>query len=114
MGVMRLFSNHPRSTGGETGVPPDRREILRLRLVLYCERHIRLGAATAPRRLDRRFTAFFTAARRGGYIDASSDPQTLAHLFVAVLAGLDLHRAGGAAAHDLRRMAAHMIRLIIV
>jgi len=111
---MRLFSNHPRSTGGETGFPPNRREALRLRLVLYCERHIRSGTAVAPHRLDRRFTAFFMAARHGGYIDAASDPQTLAHLFVAVLAGLDLHRAGGAAPHDLRRMAAHMVRLIIV
>ena len=110
---MRLFSNHPRSTGGETGFPPNRREALRLRLCLYCERHIRSGNAAVPARLDRRFTAFFTAARRGGYIDAAADPQTLAHLFVAALAGLDLHRAGGMPAHDLRRMAAHMIRLIV-
>ena len=116
---MRLFSNHPRSTGGETGFPtadtfaPDRREALRLRLVLYCERHIRCGSAAATARLDRRFTAFFTAARRGGYIDAGARPETLAHLFVAVLADLDLRRSGGTPAHELRRAAAAAIRLIV-
>ncbi len=111
---MRLFSHHPRSTGGETGFAPDGREALRLRLMLYCERHIDGGSAAAPARLDRRFTAFFTAAQREGYIDAVCDPQTLAHLFVALLASLDLHATGGAAPHDLRHMAAHMIKLIVV
>ncbi len=117
---MRLFSNHPRSTGGETGLPSapaggaqDRRAALRLRLALYCERHIRSGAVAAPGRLDRRFTAFFTAARHGGYIDGTCDPRTLAHLFVALLAGLDLRRAGGTPPHDLRRMAVEMIRTIV-
>lgn len=116
---MRLFSNHPRATGGETGLPPastfapNRREALRLRLVLYCERHIRCGNIAVPARLDRRFTAFFTAARRGGYIDAGASPQTLAHLFVAVLADLDLRRNGGAPPHELRRAAAAAIRLIV-
>ena len=110
---MRVFSDHPRFSGGERGFLPDRREALRLRLVLYCERHIRNGRALAPARLDRRFTAFFTAASRQNYIGPSADPATLAHLFIALLAGLDLRRAGGALPHDLRRMAADMIGLII-
>lgn len=110
---MRIFSNHPRSSGGETGFAPDRREALRLRLVLYCERHIRSASVVVPARLDRRFTAFFTAARRGGYIDAGADPKTLAHLFVAVLADLDLRRKGGAPAHELRRTATAAVRLIV-
>jgi len=110
---MRVFSDHPRFSGGERGFVPGRREALRLRLVLYCERHIRNHLAPAPARLDRRFTAFFTAARRQGYIGAAADPATLAHLFIALLAGLDLRRCGGALPHDLRRMAAEMIRLII-
>ena len=110
---MRLFSNHPRSTGGETGFGPDRREALRLRLQLYCDRHIAAENAEAPEHLDRRFTAFFTAAVRGGYIDAGRCPETLAHLFAAVLANLDLRKSGGAPAHELRRTATAAIRLII-
>lgn len=110
---MRIFSNHPRSTGGETGFPPDRREALRLRLQLYCDRHIGSDAPEAPDHLDRRFTAFFTAAQRGGFIDADRCPETLAHLFVAVLANLDLRKGGGAPAHELRRTAMAAIRLIV-
>lgn len=110
---MRIFSNHPRSTGGETGFPPDRREALRLRLQLYCDRHIAADAPEAPDHLDRRFTAFFTAAQRGGVIDADHCPETLAHLFVAVLANLDLRKSGGAPAHELRGAAMAAIRLIV-
>ena len=113
MGVMRIFSNHPRSTGGETGFGPDRREALRLRLQLYCDRHIAAETSEAPDHLDRRFTAFFTAALRGGYIDADRCPEILAHLFVAVLANLDLRKSGGAPAHELRQAAKSAIRLII-
>ena len=110
---MRIFSNHPRSNGGETGFGPDRREALRLRLRLYCDRHMASARRLPPHRLDRRFTAFFIAARRGGYIDPARSPETLAHLFVAVLANLDLRRNGGAPAHELRRTANEAIRLIV-
>ena len=110
---MRVFSDHPRSCGGERGFAPDRREALRLRLRLYCDRHIAAVDAQPPEDLDRRFTAFFTAARRGGYIDAARSPETLAHLFIAVLANLDLRRNGGAPAHELRLTANAAIRLIV-
>jgi hypothetical protein len=110
---MRIFSGHPNATGGENGVSPDRREALRLRLRLYCDRHIEAIDPEGPESLDRRFTAFFTAAQLAGFIDAGRCPQTLAHLFIAVLANLDLRRNGGAPAHELRRTATAAIRLIV-
>ena len=111
---MRLFSGQPNAAGGETGSAPDGREALRLRLMLYCERHILDETTEQPSDLDRRFTAFFNAAQRSGCIGASPDADTLAQLFIALLLTLDLRRACGTPAHELRDVAAAAIAYIVV
>ena len=111
---MRLFSGHPNAAGGETGAAPNGREALRLRLKLYCERHILDDITEQPSDLDRRFIALFHAAQRSGYIGASIEAETLAQLFIALLLTLDVRRACGMPAHELREVAAAAIAYIVV
>ncbi len=116
---MRLFSEHPHATGGENGHSPESsgsdsgREALRLRLRLYCDRHISEQVVATPADLDRRFTAFFIAAHRDGLVEAQHDPEILARLFIALLANLDLRRTSGAPTHELRHIAAASIAFIV-